>query len=89
MKKVIVSGANGFVGGALVKELTAHGIQVIALDLEGHTDNLPDSPLVKFYPFNLIQAEKAEQVIKERDGQDPQVRPGRILHCSSRMLNGR
>ena len=39
MKKVIVSGANGFVGGALVKELTAHGIQVIALDLEGHTDN--------------------------------------------------
>lgn len=67
MKKVIVSGANGFVGGALVKELTAHGIQVIALDLEGHTDNLPDSPLVKFYPFNLIQAEKAEQVIKERD----------------------
>lgn len=67
MKKVIVSGANGFVGGALVKELTAHGIEVIALDLEGHTDNLPDSPLVKFYPFNLIQAEKAEQVIEERD----------------------
>lgn len=67
MKKVIVSGANGFVGSALVKELTAHGIEVIALDLEGHTDNLPDSPLVKFYPFNLIQAEEAEQVIEERD----------------------
>lgn len=67
MKKVIVSGANGFVGGALVRELTAHGIEVIALDMEGHADNLPDSPLVTFYPFDLAKAAEAEQVIKEWD----------------------
>lgn len=63
MKKVIVSGANGFVGGALVKELIAHGIEVVALDMEGHSDNLPESPLVTFYPFDLADAAKAEQVI--------------------------
>jgi nucleoside-diphosphate-sugar epimerase len=56
VKKVIVSGANGFVGGALVRELAANGIEVIALDMEGHCDNLPDSPLVTFYPFDLADA---------------------------------
>lgn len=53
MKKVIVSGANGFVGGALVKELVNNGVQVIALDMEGHSDNLPESNLVTFVPFSL------------------------------------
>ncbi len=56
MKKVIVTGANGFVGGALVKELVNNGIEVIALDLEGHNNNLPDSDLVKFYAFDLTNA---------------------------------
>ena len=41
MTKVIVSGANGFVGGALTRELIANGIKVVALDMEGHNNNLP------------------------------------------------
>ena len=41
MTKVIVSGANGFVGGALTRELVANGVQVVALDMEGHNNNLP------------------------------------------------
>lgn len=61
MKKVIVSGANGFVGGALVKELVAHNIEVIALDMEGHSDNLPESDLVTFVPFSLDKAEELAQ----------------------------
>ena len=67
MKKVIVSGANGFVGGALTRELLEHGIEVIALDMEGHTDNLPDSSLVKFYPFDLADAQKIEKLIPDKD----------------------
>ena len=56
MTKVIVSGANGFVGGALTRELTANGIKVVALDMEGHNNNLPESDLVEFYPFSLENA---------------------------------
>ena len=67
MKKVIVSGANGFVGGALVKELVNNNIQVIALDMEGHNDNLPKSELVEFHPFSLDNSEQVKNVIKDRD----------------------
>lgn len=67
MKKVIVSGANGFVGSALVKELVANGIEVIALDMEGHSNNLPESSLVTFYPFSLHHVMDMKDVIKEQD----------------------
>lgn len=65
MKKVIVTGANGFVGGALVKELVNNGIEVVALDLEGHNNNLPKSDLVKFYPFDLTNAFDIKDRMKE------------------------
>lgn len=58
MKKVIISGANGFVGGALVRELATKGVNIIALDMEGHFDNLPQNDLVTFVPFSLDQAFK-------------------------------
>ncbi len=67
MKKVIVSGANGFVGSALVKELVANGIEVIALDMEGHSNNIPESSLVTFYPFSLHHVMDMKDVIKEQD----------------------
>ncbi len=63
MKKVIITGANGFVGGALVKELVANGIEVIALDMEGHNGNLPESPLVSFYPFELAEASRVKEIL--------------------------
>lgn len=66
MKKAIVTGANGFVGGALVRELINSNIEVIALDLDGHNEDLPDSKLVSFYPFSLEKAtEMVEQLKKE------------------------
>lgn len=62
MKKVIITGANGFVGSALVKEMVNYGIEVIALDLEGHNDNIIKSELVTFYPFSLDNVD----LIKEK-----------------------
>ena len=67
MNKAIVSGANGFIGSALVRELAARGIEVIALDKEGHAGSLQEHSLVKFYSFDLANAEDAVCVIKERD----------------------
>lgn len=89
MKKVIVTGANGFVGGALTKELVSHGIEVIALDMEGHNDNLPQSNLVKFYSFSLDNVMELQSKIVEKDidtfyhfiillGLDQRERQGRI-----------
>ena len=67
MKKVIVTGANGFVGGALIKELVTHGIQVLALDLEGHKDNLTESELVSFYPFSLENVQQLKDTVTDKD----------------------
>lgn len=67
MKKVIVTGANGFVGGALTKELVAQGIHVLALDMEGHKDNLPEDALVLFCPFSLENAQQLKDIIVDRD----------------------
>jgi len=67
MKKVIITGANGFIGGALTRELVNNGIQVVALDMEGCNFNLPDCNLVTYYSFSLDQINALEEIIMDRD----------------------
>ena len=55
MKTAIVSGANGFVGGATVRELLAHDYKIYALDKEGRNGNLPVDPNVIFVPCDLSE----------------------------------
>lgn len=67
MKKAIVTGANGFVGGAVTKELINNGYKVIALDLEGHNGNLPEDGDIIFYPFSLDNAAELKERLRDRD----------------------
>lgn len=46
MKRVIIIGANGFIGSSLVKKMIANSVEVIAIDITFVGDRLPDSALV-------------------------------------------
>lgn len=65
MKKALVTGANGFVGGALVKELLKNGIEVIALDRDGCNNNIPEK--AKFVPHELGESSLLPTAITDRD----------------------
>lgn len=67
MKKAIVTGANGFVGGAVTKELINNGYKVIALDLEGHNGNLPEDDNIIFYSFSLDNSAELKERLREKD----------------------
>lgn len=43
MKRVIVTGGNGFIGSSLIKKLIEKGIEVVAVDLSFATSRLPES----------------------------------------------
>ena len=46
MKKVIVTGANGFIGSSLIKKLVDERVAVVAVDLSFAVSRLPESPLI-------------------------------------------
>lgn len=68
MKKVLVTGATGFVGNWVVKELLAHGIEVIAVVREG-TKNLNklQQENVKIIACNLERISNLPDLLKDKD----------------------
>lgn len=54
MKKAIVTGANGFIGSHVVKELVEHGIEVLAIDLPECYGNIPKNENVKFLGMDIF-----------------------------------
>ena len=47
MKRVIVTGANGFLGSSLIKKLIEDNIEVIAIDVSFSQSHLPNSELIQ------------------------------------------
>lgn len=53
MKTAIVTGANGFVGQALVRELLSHGYQIYAIVRSGHHQNIPTDERIHIVSLEL------------------------------------
>jgi len=69
MKNVIVSGANGFIGRALVSKLIEENIHVLAIDMEGCSNNIPSHDLVTFMKFDMSDSKALIEQVK-RDKYD-------------------
>lgn len=67
MKKVILTGATGFVGNAVLKELIKNNIYVIAVSRSENPKNIPDSSLVRYISCDLSRMETLEDKITDRD----------------------
>ena len=46
MKKVIITGANGFIGSSLIKKMVANNVEVVAVDIPFAGDRLPATDLI-------------------------------------------
>lgn len=66
MKIAIVTGANGFVGGATVKELAANNYKVYAVVRNGNADRLQGVDNIKIVNCELSQINELPNLIPER-----------------------
>lgn len=66
MKKAIVTGANGFVGSAVCRELTNRGTEVIAVVRE-NSDNIADLPNTKIVQCNMANYTTLPNLIGDRN----------------------
>lgn len=71
MKKALITGINGFVGGYLQKELEQQGYQVAGTYLPGAMQAMP----LHYYPVDLLQPEQIQQLIQ-------QWQPDEIYHLA-------
>lgn len=57
MKKVIVTGANGFIGSSLIKKMITKNVSVLALDISFANSRLPKSELITEVEVSLDSVE--------------------------------
>lgn len=65
MKKAVVTGANGFLGSLLVKKLLENDVEVIAADMAGCNNNLPDG--VRFVEFDMRDFASLKNKVSDTD----------------------
>ena len=67
MRKVIVTGANGFIGSSLIKRLVKEKIEVTAIDISFQECRLPKSELIKEKEISLFDFEELESQIERKE----------------------
>jgi nucleoside-diphosphate-sugar epimerase len=81
MKNVIVTGANGFIGGSLVSKLLEHGVKVVAIDISFTPSRLPDSP-------DLLKLETSLDDLEHLIAQIPAAEYDAMYHLAWAGVNG-
>lgn len=67
MKKSIVTGANGFIGSSVVKELVKRDVNVIAIDMIGCDQNIIKDAKVSFIALDLNSIGELKSLINDND----------------------
>lgn len=65
MKQAIVTGANGFVGAAVVNKLISENIEVLAIDLSFSKSRLPKSPLIKTIEMSIADIHQLVSMVEK------------------------
>ncbi len=64
MKRVIVTGADGFVGSNTVKCLAENGVEVLALDIKEKPANIAETKTVQYKKLDISKPEELMTVVK-------------------------
>ena len=67
MKKIIVTGANGFIGSELIKKCVENEIEVVAIDISFENSKLPENKLIKMIESNLENIDELVDLISTSD----------------------
>lgn len=81
MKRVIVTGANGFIGSSLVKKLIDNNIEVLAIDRAFTYSRLPESPLIHKIEADIENTDNMLSVL-------PSLEYDAFYHLAWRGVNG-
>lgn len=82
MKKVVITGANGFIGSSLVKRMLMANVEVFAIDINFSVCRLPESPLVHCIETGLDDMAKLQDLLSPAEGCDA------FYHLAWRGVNG-
>ena len=63
MQKVIITGADGFVGSNTVKYFLEQGVDVLAIDLAQEPKRLVLSDTLKYLSIDLSHPEKLKEIV--------------------------
>lgn len=69
MQTAIVTGANGFVGGAVTRELITNGYRVYALGRAEHHNNIPIDDRCIFIPIDLADIKELKHIISFQEAE--------------------
>lgn len=82
MNKVIITGANGFIGSSLVKRMLESDVEVYAIDIDFSLNRLPQNSQVHCIETGLDDKEKLVSLLQQAKGSDA------FYHLAWRGVNG-